>query len=318
MLENAHSFQMVAATESNLKWDSMVSRAAPLYGRENDVRSEFGRDYTRILHSTAYRRLKHKTQVFFSPQNDHICTRIEHVNHVESVSFSIANFLGLNTELTKAIAVGHDLGHAPFGHLGEEIIKKSLRDNGFADFWHEKNGLHFVDNLELLDDDEGYKTNLNLTYAVRDGIIAHCGEVDQNGIKPRDEFLDFGDYQAANQYAPYTWEGCIVKIADKISYLGRDIEDAITLGILEKSQISELMNSLRCVGKFGKLNIKELNNTALMHEFIINLCQCSTPEKGICLSDEYFELMKQVKDLIINISTDTSDWKHIKSTLQWS
>lgn len=109
-------FESVAANFRHPNWEFMIARKSPLYARNNDIRSEFERDFTRILHSNAYRRLKHKTQVFFSPQNDHICTRIEHVNHVESVSYTIANYLGLNTELTRAIAVAHDLGHSPFGH----------------------------------------------------------------------------------------------------------------------------------------------------------------------------------------------------------
>ena len=188
-----NSFQNVAADEENPNWYAMISRQIPIEKRENDIRSEFGRDYTRILHSTAYRRLKHKTQVFFSPQNDHICTRIEHVNHVESVSYTIAKYLGLNTELTKAIAVGHDLGHAPFGHLGETIIKDILCRENLPKFWHERNGLHFVDDIELLENSKGEKENLNLTYAVRDGIVSHCGEVDQNGLKPRDKKIDLAD-----------------------------------------------------------------------------------------------------------------------------
>ena len=94
--------------------DHSISRLHHLYSRDNDIRSEFERDFTRVIHSNAYRRLKHKTQVFYSPQNDHICTRIEHVNHVESISYTIAHYLGLNEELTKAIAVSHDLGHSPF------------------------------------------------------------------------------------------------------------------------------------------------------------------------------------------------------------
>ena len=108
--------------EKNNKWSTAISRQALLYSSNNDLRSEFERDFTRIIHSNAYRRLKHKTQVFYSPQDDHICTRIEHVNHVQSISYTIAHYLGLNEELTKAIAVGHDLGHSPFGHKGEKIL----------------------------------------------------------------------------------------------------------------------------------------------------------------------------------------------------
>ena len=143
-------FEKYAANENNPNWDKIISRQSPLYNRNNFMRSEFERDYTRIIHSTAYRRLKHKTQVFFSPENDHICTRIEHVTHVESISYTIAKNLGLNTELTKAIAVAHDVGHSPFGHEGEKILSEiSNRDLGIS-FWHEKYGLELVDNIELL------------------------------------------------------------------------------------------------------------------------------------------------------------------------
>ncbi len=115
-------FQEVAVNEQNSRWNEAISRRREIYKRADDIRTEFSRDYNRILHSTAYRRLKHKTQVFFATGHDHICTRIEHVNHVASVSNTIANYLGLNIELTNAIAVGHDLGHAPFGHQGEDVL----------------------------------------------------------------------------------------------------------------------------------------------------------------------------------------------------
>ena len=117
-------FEEVAATKSNYKWDVLTKRLSSLYNRNDDIRSPFARDYTRILHSMAYRRLKHKTQVFFNIDNDHICTRMEHVTHVESVSNTIATNLGLNTDLTRAIAIGHDLGHPPFGHHGEKVISQ--------------------------------------------------------------------------------------------------------------------------------------------------------------------------------------------------
>jgi dGTPase len=115
-------FSKVSAHEGNPKWEQGISRMQPLYKKPNEIRSEFARDYNRILHCTAYRRLKHKTQVFFATSHDHVCTRIEHVTHVSSVSYTIANYLGLNTELTNAIAIGHDLGHAPFGHAGEKFL----------------------------------------------------------------------------------------------------------------------------------------------------------------------------------------------------
>lgn len=283
-----NEFDIVSANEHNQKYKNMIQRNQELYKDKLDLRTEFERDYTRIIHSTAYRRLKHKTQVFFSPENDHVCTRIEHVTHVESISYTIANYLGLNTELTKAIATGHDLGHSPFGHKGERILSAiSERDLGKR-FWHEQNGLNLVDDIELLEDRDGFKQNMNLTYAVRDGIISHCGEVDQNAIRPREEFIELNDYKKPNQYAPYTWEGCVVKIADKISYIGRDIEDAIRLGILDDS-LDELYKIL-------KLNKAEkINNTAIINKLVSDLVLNSTIEKGLCFSNEAVQMMDKIK-----------------------
>lgn len=289
----SNRFSKVAIHENNPKWKNCLKREDSIYPRKNDIRSEFVRDYNRILHCTAYRRLKHKTQIFFATKNDHICTRIEHVNHVASVSDTISRFLGLNTELTKAIAVGHDVGHAPFGHEGEiilkEICERELREN----FWHEKNSLWFVDKLETLQDPLGKERNLNLTYAVRDGIVSHCGEVNENAIFPREEAVNLNDINESNQYSPYTWEGCVVKISDKISFIGRDIEDALALKFLSNKQIKELINIIR---SNTNINIKEINNTTLMHEFIINLCESSSPEVGIKFSEKYLKLLNLLRD----------------------
>ena len=129
LVEHRDKLKDAGLFETSEKWGSAVKRESPIYAHGCDIRSEFYRDYTRILHSQAYRRLKHKTQVFFSPRNDHICTRIEHVNHVESVSYTVSKFLGLNTELAVTIALGHDLGHAPFGHEGEKVLDLISREH---------------------------------------------------------------------------------------------------------------------------------------------------------------------------------------------
>ena len=284
-----NSFKEYAINKNNPKWKNVISRITPLETKPTDIRTPFDRDYTRIIHSNAYRRLKHKTQVFLSPENDHISTRSEHVTHVESISYTIAKYLGLNLELTKAIAVAHDLGHSPFGHAGEKILSKiSERDLG-TKFWHEQNGLNFVDNIELLEDHSGYKQNLDLTYGVRDGIISHCGEINENVLKPRDEFIDLNDYKKPNQYAPYTWEACVVKISDKISYIGRDIEDAITLGILDE-HLQELYNLLNYESS------EVLNNSTIINYFVCDLCQNSSFEKGLCFSKKAYDLMNKIKD----------------------
>ena len=279
-----NSFISVRADENNPKWENIIRREKELYSRNNDIRSAFERDYTRIIHSTAYRRLKHKTQVFFSPENDHICTRVEHVTLVESISYTIANYLGLNTELT-----AHDIGHSPFGHQGEKILSEISKRDISRTFWHERNGLETVDKIELLEDNQKNYQNLNLTYAVRDGIISHCGEIDENNLRPREEAINLNDYVSPNQFAPYTWEGCVVKIADKISYLGRDIEDAITMGILDE-HLEELYRVLKT-----DASNEVINNTVIINNLIYDLCNNSSPEKGLCFSDEMFERIKEIK-----------------------
>lgn len=280
-------FKEYSATPNNPNWEKIIKREKEIYKRENDMRSEFERDYTRILHCNAYRRLKHKTQVFFSPENDHVCTRIEHVMHVESVSYTIAKYFGLNTELTKAIATGHDIGHSPFGHAGERILSEISQKEIGENFWHERNGMEYVDKIELLQDMNQNWQNLNLTYAVRDGIISHCGEIDENSLRPREEYINLYDYEYPNQYAPYTWEGCVVKIADKISYLGRDIEDAITLGILDE-KLEELYKILK--------QKEVINNTVIINHLIGDLCENSSPEKGLCFSEGTFKMLKEIKE----------------------
>ena len=291
-------FKKVAATVQNNKYEKLIERENELYKRSSDIRSEFARDFTRILHSTAYSRLKHKTQVFFNIDNDHICTRMEHVQHVESVSSTIATYIGLDSELTRAIAMGHDLGHAPFGHCGEEIINEIMNRKIFISttpqklFWHEKNGVRFVDKIELLKNKDDIYTNLKLTYAVRDGIISHCGEIDENGIKPRDDFLDLEkQFTEPNKYNPITWEGCVVKFADKIAYLGRDIDDAQRLNFLNETTLKELELEPMKIDS----NVST-NSTVIMHDLIIDVCNNSSPDIGICLSEEGYKNLKKIKE----------------------
>lgn len=281
-------FINVSANENNPLWNKIIMRETPLYKRDNDLRTDFERDYTRVIYTNAYRRMKHKTQVFFSPTNDHICTRIEHVNNVESISYTIANALGLNTSLTKAIATAHDIGHSPFGHRGEKILSNISQKEIGETFWHEKNGLDVVDKIELLEDNNGFKKNLDLTYGVRDGIISHCGEVNEKFLKPREEFIDLQTYITPNQYSPFTWEGCVVKISDKISYISRDIEDAILLGLLDDS-----LEELHEILKFEKKAI--INNSVIINKLIFDLCTNSNPDDGLIFSDESLQLLDNIK-----------------------
>lgn len=166
----------------------------------DDMRTEFQRDRDRIIHCKAYRRLMHKTQVFLSPEHDHYRTRLTHTLEVTQIARTIARSLMLNEDLTEAIALGHDLGHTPFGHAGERVLQ-TCYDRSFT---HCKQSLRVVDKLEAL----------NLTYEVRDGILKHAGA--DVAVTP---------------------EGRIVKFADRIAYINHDIDDAIRAGILSVEDI---------------------------------------------------------------------------------
>ncbi len=172
------------------------------------VRTVFQRDRDRIIHSKAFRRLKHKTQVFLAPERDHYRTRLTHTLEVAQISRTMARALKLNEDLTEAIALGHDLGHTPFGHNGEDVLDRLL-SKGFR---HYEQSLKVVDVLEKHNDREG----LNLTYEVRDGILNHTG-----------------------QNMPHTLEGQLVKMADRIAYLNHDIDDAKRAGIVSITNIPE-------------------------------------------------------------------------------
>lgn len=177
-----------------------------------NIRTEFARDRDRIVHSKAFRRLKHKTQVFISPNNDHFRTRLTHTLEVSQIAVTVSKALMLNCDLTEAIALGHDLGHTPFGHMGEMVLN-DLSPKGFK---HYEQSLRVVDVLEK--DGKG----LNLTYEVRDGILNHTGDM-----------------------CAETFEGKIIKYADRIAYLNHDIDDAVRAGMLKESDIpSEFTSQL--------------------------------------------------------------------------
>ena len=311
------SFINVRIDENNPKWEQSIKRETPIYGRNNDIRSEFERDYTRILHCLSFRRLKHKTQVFFAPHNDHICTRMEHVTHVESVATTITKYLGLNSQLASAIALGHDIGHAPFGHHGEDCLNNLLDQkegkNAPKKFWHERNSLFFTDYIDTLQDPNGVEQPLNLTYAVRDGLICHCGEIDQQGIKPRNEAIDLYSMKRPGFIQPYTWEGCVVKVADKIAYLGRDLEDARAYHILDMSsyrQLREIVGSTLGFERKGAHALrsgKAVNTTTLINDLVVDLCEQSSPEKGLCFSDEYFKFILELKKF--NFANIYNHWR---------
>ena len=209
------------------------SRGRVIDEKDEDVRNCFERDMGRIIYSQAFRRLKHKTQVFFNPENDHICSRLEHVIYVDYIASTIGSALNLNVDLIKAIALGHDVGHTPFGHSGERILNRKLKEiDEKLYFEHESNSLRVLGILEKHNEDNG----LNLTFEVRDGIISHCGEYySERILKPcRDKTEEDLSYliPKKNRKGPATMEGCVVRFADKIAYVGRDIEDALRTGVI--------------------------------------------------------------------------------------
>ncbi len=259
--------------ENELSESVLTSRVKSRTG--GDVRSPYYRDTTAIIHSSPFRRLKHKTQVFFAPSNDHICTRMEHVLHVASIATAICRAMGLDDEMAWAIGMGHDLGHTPFGHIGEHILSDLMVKNGFQPFEHEINGLRVVDFL----------SHLNLTYAVRDGIISHCGEHFIRSLTPDFRVKDLDSITTKVGIRPATWEGCVVRFSDQIAYLGRDFEDASRLGIVSRTEVPEI-----CVKVLGSTN-GEIINT-LVEDMI------STSEKEGCIafSEDVFEAVKVMKD----------------------
>lgn len=192
------------ATLSPLAQKSRETRGRAFLTEESDVRTCYQRDTDRIVHSKAFRRLMHKTQVFLQPEGDHYRTRMTHTLEVSRIARTIARALQLNEDLTEAIALGHDLGHTPFGHAGETALSEMMG----KPFHHNEQSLRVVDHLER--DGQG----LNLTYEVRMGILGHTGP-----------------------HIPETLEGQIVRISDRIAYINHDIDDAIRAGILHAEDI---------------------------------------------------------------------------------
>jgi len=195
--------------------------------QECEIRTCYQRDIDRIIHSKAFRRLKHKTQVFLSPEGDHYRTRLTHTLEVSRISRTVARGLRLNEDLAEAISLAHDLGHTPFGHAGERALDDILRKEG--GFKHNEQSLRILDRIEL------NGKGLNLTYETRDGILCHTG------------------YQK-----PKTLEGNIVRIADRIAYVNHDLDDALRAGILRETDVPE---EILCA--LGETNGERLNTLIL-------------------------------------------------------
>lgn len=264
-----------------------AARSTQSLGRQLDeapcsVRPCFERDVGRIIFSVDFRRMRHKTQVFFNPQNDHICTRMEHVISVNYIANTIGRVLGLNSDLIQAIALGHDLGHAPFGHSGEKTLDACLKAHDPDLFFqHELHGLRVIDHLSSHHGRQGF----NLTFEVRDGIACHCGEMYSEYVLVPDRNKDPKDlkWSAQMHKMPATLEGCVVRLADKISYIGRDIEDAVRAGIMEFVDVPETIQST-----LGRTN-GEIINT-----LVTDIIQNSYEKDAIILSRARGESMDEL------------------------
>jgi dGTPase len=190
---------------------------------DSDHRTPFQRDRDRIVHSKAFRRLKHKTQVFIAPEGDHYRTRLTHTLEACGIARNVARALGLNEDLTEAIGLGHDLGHPPFGHVGEAVLDECVRARWGHAFRHNEHSLRVVERLE----------RLNLTEQVRDGILRHTGP-----------------------HAPHSLEGRVVRVVDRIAYINHDIDDAIRAGVLRFEDLPREEVSL--LGPTGSARIETL------------------------------------------------------------
>ncbi len=229
--------EMTASFEDRVRaWEGefLDERAARSYPArraveeaDSPLRTPFQRDRDRIVHSKAFRRLKHKTQVFVAPEGDHYRTRLTHTLEACGIARTVARALGLNEDLTEAIGLGHDLGHPPFGHAGEEALDAALRARGAIGFKHNEHSLRVVEVLER--DGRG----LNLTEQVRDGILNHTGS-----------------------RKPATMEGRIVKLVDRVAYINHDIDDALRAGVLRPDDLPAA--EIELLGETGSARIDTL------------------------------------------------------------
>jgi len=229
-----------AATRAELEEQILVPKAARSYparrarGESNcALRTPFQRDRDRIVHCKAFRRLKHKTQVFVAPMGDHYRTRLTHTIEVTGISRTVARALRLNEDLVEAIGMGHDLGHPPFGHIGEEVLDDCLRERFGGGFRHYEHSLRIVERLER--DGAG----LNLTEQVRDGIVRHSSRAPE----------------------PQTLEGRIVRIMDRVAYINHDIDDAVRAGLLDERDLPA--EPIAVLGRSGSQRID-----ALVHDMV--------------------------------------------------
>jgi dGTPase len=260
--------------------------------REN-VRPAFAHDADRILHSRAYTRYIDKTQVFYQFQNDHITHRVLHVQLVSKIARTIGRCLRLNEDLIEAIALGHDLGHVPFGHDGERALAAVCRLEGLPGFAHNVQSVRAVERLE------GGGSGLNLTLQVLDGILSHNGEMVDPEYLPdyakdweqfdREYAACAKDPEASKQVRPMTLEGCVVRVSDVIAYLGRDITDALLLGVVSSAALP-----WDILGRFGVRSETDINRS-IVDAMAMDLIGNSQDKDRLVFSRHVFDAVNDLK-----------------------
>ena len=258
-----------------------------------DIRPAFFRDVDRIVHSKAYARYIDKTQVFFNINNANLTHRSLHVILVSRIARQIGRILKFNTDLIEAIALGHDVGHSPFGHLGEAILNEISIKNKMGVFNHNAQGIRWLSYLEKRFPEKPAK-GLNLTLQVLDGVLCHDGEVNERELKPvtingkswEDHFKEYKECFNTNKVKriPMSFEGIATRFADSIAYIGRDIEDAILLKIIKRNEIPK-----KCRNTLGD------TNRTIMKTLIMDLLNTSLHNNKIGYSEDIFEAFKELK-----------------------
>ena len=253
--------------------------------QDKDIRTAFFKDIDRIIYSLSYTRYMDKTQVFSFNENDHICKRMIHVQFVSKIARTIGRALGLNEDLIEAAALGHDLGHVPFGHIGEHILNDISLSHGEGFFKHNIQSVRTLMNLE----NKGLGKNISVQ--VLDAIMCHNGELVQNMYKPvkktKDDFLkEYNEsYKKDLPLIPMTLEGCVVRISDLIGYIGRDIEDALRIGILT---IDDIPDSIK--------NTLGSTNSDIVNTIILDIINNSLNKNYIKISDNIYKAIEDLKD----------------------
>lgn len=253
---------------------------------KTDYRPAFSVDVDRILNSRAYARYIDKTQVFYLIDNDHITHRVLHVQLVSKIARTIGRFLGLNEDLIEAIALGHDIGHSPFGHDGEQFLSALCQSHGIGPFQHSAQSVQFLDKVERKG--KGW----NLTLQTLDGILCHDGEIHNEKLEPmkhksfdtlKKSIISKREIPDA-QLVPMTLEGCVVRMSDTVSYIGRDIEDAIRMEMIRRSDIPR-----SCTRILGN------TNGEIVYALVTDIIDTSHGSDSITFSKKASEALKALR-----------------------